>query len=302
MLDDKNPTPATSPTRDLSDWIGRRERLHGCVTEQASHAICATLQAQLNPTSDADPMPPLWHWYAFPPTAPMDELGTDGHPKLGGFLPPIPLERRMWAGGSLEFYQPLYVGKPLERRSSIMNVVEKNGASGAMVFVTLRHDIFTDKGLCVREQQDIVYLDIPDQFSPPPAKSVPTASPDTEVVIDQAVPISEALLFRYSAITFNAHRIHYDLPYAKGAEKYPGLVVHGPLQAQLLMDAARTWAGKAPSRFKFRGVHPMFHQNDLRLIGVQSAPEGQAARKLTLCTALGDQHQGMQATAEWEEE
>jgi 3-methylfumaryl-CoA hydratase len=302
MLDVEKPHPETHPHPDLSDWIGQRERAHGCVTHHAALTIRATLVGEGEEQLGGDTMPHLWHWYAFPPTASMDGLGADGHPKLGGFLPPVPLERRMWAGGILEFFQPLKVGEPLERRSSITNVVEKSGASGQMVFVTVQHDIFTDRGLCVREQQDIVYLDIPERFNPPPAKPVPRATDDAVIVIDQTVPTNEPLLFRYSAITFNAHRIHYDLPYAQAVEKYPGLVVHGPLQAQLLMDAASKWAGKAPMRFKFRGVHPMFHQNDLRLVGTQNVSEDTGTRKLTLCTALGDQHQGMQATAEWEED
>nr|MDJ0820719.1 acyl dehydratase [Paracoccaceae bacterium] len=157
-------------------------------------------------------------------------------------------------------------------------------------FVTVQHQIAGESGLAIEERQDIVYLPMPTTFKAPKPRPVPDRP-----VIDDTVPMSEALLFRYSACTFNAHRIHYDLPYAQEVEKYPGLVVHGPLQATLLAAAATAYLGRMPSRFDFRGVHPMFHDHDLRIVGVETQ-DG-----LDLCTAKGDAHQGMSARATWED-
>jgi 3-methylfumaryl-CoA hydratase len=219
----------------------------------------------------------------------MPNLGDDGHPKLGGFMPPVRLNRRMWAGGALEFLLPLHVGERLDRQTRIVDIVEKTGAAGAMVFVTLAHEIIGESGLALREQQDIVYLKIPDAFRPPKA----IAAPDSD--FREAASLSTPLLFRYSAITFNAHRIHYDLPYTQTVEQYPDLVVHGPLQANLLMDFATRKQGDAPSRFSFRGVHPVFVSDTLELCASRAGGADWA-----LCTVSNGSHQGMQATATWE--
>jgi 3-methylfumaryl-CoA hydratase len=235
-------------------------------------------------------MPPLWHWVAFPEFVPMAELGSDGHPALGRFLPPLPYARRMWAGGKLTWTGTLIVGEALRRRSEILAITEKEGSTGPMVFVRVGHDIEGAVGR-IREEQDIVYLDIPDRFRPPKAIPAPRAAD-----FDETVPMTEARLFRYSAATFNAHRIHYDLPYAREIEKYPALVVHGPMQATLLIEAACRHVGHAPRRFRFKGVHPMFHDQDLRLIGTRVP--GEAA--VELCTAAASGHQGMQARMEWD--
>jgi 3-methylfumaryl-CoA hydratase len=254
---------------------------------QAAHAVLGH-QGTLAPRA-GDTLPPLWHWFGFPPTAPMAHLGADGHPKLGGFMPPVRLNRRMWAGGALEFLAPLRVGERLTRETRIANVVEKSGAAGEMVFVTLEHDISSEAGLAVREQQDIVYLQIPDRFRAP--KAITPPQPDLSEQTDVTTP----LLFRYSAITFNAHRIHYDLPYAQQVEHYPDLVVHGPLQANLLMDMATRRRGRAPSMFSFRGVHPVFACDTLALAACKTSDA-----EWSLCTVANDTHQGMQASAIWE--
>lgn len=278
--------------QNLSAWIGREEIHTGHLGPELAAMLHATLGHPGRCAPEAgDALPPLWHWCAFPPTAGMSELGADGHPRLGGFLPPVRLDRRMWAGGALTFHAPLHVGEPLVRRSSIRSVTEKDGAAGPMVLVTLYHEIISSDGLAVSEQQDIVYLQIPDRFVPPRKLPAPE-----EVDLDECVPITEMLLFRYSAVTFNAHRIHYDLPYAKGVEHYPGLVVHGPLQASLLIQAATRHHGNAPLSFRFRGIHPMFHFEDLRLLGVEEGPD-----TLALCTASPAGHQGLQAAATWED-
>lgn len=204
-------------------------------------------------------------------------------------MPPVRLDRRMWAGGALEFLTPMSVGERLTRETRIANVVEKTGAAGEMVFVTLEHDISGEQGLAVREQQDIVYLQIPDQFQAP--KAIAPPQDDLREIVEVTTP----LLFRYSAITFNAHRIHYDLPYAQDVEQYPDLVVHGPLQANLLMDMATRHRGRTPSMFSFRGVHPVFAADTL-----ETSASKKSDAEWALCTIARGSHQGMQASAIWE--
>ena len=277
---------------DLTHWIGRSTMAHGSVSSQAAAMIHATVGRPDMPCPRlGNALPLLWHWYAFAPMVAMQDLAEDGHPAKGGFLPPIPYERRMWASGDLHFYAPLRVGETIERRSVIANVVEKRGRSGGMAFVSVNHEYHGDAGLAVRERQEIVYLPIPRSFTPPPKQMAPSA----DLLVDRAVDVNPALLFRYSAITFNAHRIHYDLPYAQKVEAYPGLVVHGPLQAQLLAQEATELKGRAPSKFKFRGIHPMFHQGAMSLRAT-AGEEG----TVDLCTAAGEGHIGVKATASWE--
>jgi len=279
---------------DFSDWVGRRETLESRISSQQAAQIHATLGLPGAPAPQSGAaMPPLWHWCAFVPTVPTEDLARDGHPKLGGFLPPVPLQRRMWASASLRFLRPLHVGERLTRHSTIGNVQAKAGAAGPLVLVTVTHTVEGADGLAIEEEQNIVYLDIPDSFSPPRKQPMPEAPAhhDTKTA-------SEVLLFRYSALTFNAHRIHIDLPYAQQVERYPGLVVHGPLQATWLMQLAHRVRGDWPTQFAFRGVHPMLltpgesPQIDL----MATAGEGNA---LSLCAGQAG-HQCTQATASWE--
>lgn len=275
---------------NIKGWEGRTESVTGQVTAGQAAMIHATLPGRTGPAPrDGDPLPPLWHWCAFPPLTPTTELGRDGHPRLGDFLPPVALDRRMWAGGALTFHALLRVGDVIRRQSRLVSVEEKIGGAGPMVLVSVVHEIYGPRGMAVHERQDIVYLQIPSEFRPP--RAIP--APDSPV-FDSRVAMSAPLLFRYSAVTFNAHRIHYDLPYATEVEHYPGLVVHGPLQATLLIDAATRWRGQAPATFRFRGVHPLFHTEDLRLVGAPNDAGG-----LDLCTAALAGHQGLQATAHW---
>lgn len=275
---------------NLSAWINRSEVLTGglsAIAAQTAHSVLG--QSGTLAPRDGDTLPALWHWFGFPPSATMAQLGADGHPRLGGFMPPVRLNRRMWAGGALEFMAPLHVGERLTRETRIANVVEKSGAAGEMVFVTLEHDISGESGLALREQQDIVYLQIPDSFRAP--KAIPAPQDDMREVFEMTTP----LLFRYSAITFNAHRIHYDLPYTQGVEQYPDLVVHGPLQANLLMDMATRHRGRTPSMFSFRGVHPVFASDTVELSATKTSDA-----EWSLCTIAGGTHQCMQASAIWE--
>ena len=276
-------------------WEGRTDLQEGVISPAQAAQIHATLGSSRHaaPTM-GEAMDPLWHWCAFTPTNPMGELSRDGHPILGDFLPPVRLERRMWASGSLSFGAPLRVGERLTKRSFIRSVTEKEGGSGPMVLVSVDHKIYGEQGLAIEERQDIVYLDIPDTFRPPRPRALPE-----NPVLHERRQVSEPLLFRFSAITFNAHRIHFDLPYAQEVEHYPGLVVHGPLQATWLMQAACAHRGRRPKHFDFRGVHPVFltpgESREIEVMGTEDEVGG-----LLLCTGQGG-HQGMQATAIWEE-
>lgn len=276
------------------DWVGRREERWGALTPELAMMLDAAVSHAASVERDLRPgsyLPCLWHWAAFPDFVPLSELGEDGHPALGGFLPPLPFPRRMWAGGRLRFSGALRIGEPLMKRSEILSVSEKAGATGPMVLVRVGHQIEGENGAYIEEEQDIVYLDIPDSFRPP--KRVPV--PD-DTLFEETVPINEARLFRFSAATYNAHRIHYDLPYAREVEKYPALVVHGPMQAIMLIEAAKRYAGKNVRHFRFRGLHPMFHDHDLRLVGRLDT----ANRAIDLGTAAPEGYLGMQARMEWD--
>ncbi|NNE54277.1 MAG: acyl dehydratase [Sulfitobacter sp.] len=276
---------------NLGAWIDRSDTTHGGISLQKAKLVHAVLGKPGTPApTRGDRLPPLWHWYAFPPTVSMDELGPDGHPRLGDFMPPVRLNRRMWAGGNVEFMAPLHVGETLRRRTTIANIVEKSGAAGDIVIVSLDHEIHGAAGLAVMERQDLVYLQIPESYTPPKKIAAPEAAD-----IAEDVPVSTPLLFRYSSITFNAHRIHYDLPYAQKVEHYPDLVVHGPLQAQLLMDLATTHRGCAPRLFSYRGVHPLFAADRLSVTAEKSD-----ASQWKLASVAEKSHQCMQATAMWE--
>ena len=278
---------------DVQAWVGRTEERRGALTHELAAMLGAAVGHGKAAAVDTRPgafMPWLWHWAAFPEFVPLDDLGPDGHPALGKFLPPLGFSRRMWAAGHLEFSGGLRIAEPLQRHSEILSITEKTGAAGPMVFVRVSHVIEGESGGRIEETQDIVYLDIPDRFRPPKAIPLPEA-----IDFDESVAVNEARLFRYSAATANAHRIHYDLPYARDVEKYPALVVHGPLQATLLIEAACRHSGARPLRFEFRGVHPMFSDGPMRLLGTRRAGE----RALDLCTGAAPGHRCLQATMEW---
>ena len=271
--------------------VGRTQVLRGGVSPVVANMLGATLIDDWDPEG-ARPgtlLPLLWHWAGFHPTAAMDRIGPDGHPRLGAFLPDLGLGRRMWAGGRLRFVRPLHVGEALEQRSRIASLERKQAGSGPMALVTVLHEIHGEGGLAIEEEQNIVYLEIPDAYRPPKRQQAPEAS-----LFDETVTMDPVRLFRYSAATFNAHRIHFDRPYATGVEHYPGLVVHGPMQATLLLAAAERHRGARPSAFRYRGLHPMFDIHALRLIGT-GAEDG----TMTLCTAAPEGHQGTAGVAEW---
>ncbi|MBC7583410.1 MAG: MaoC family dehydratase N-terminal domain-containing protein [Tardiphaga sp.] len=239
----------------LRTWIGRTDEASDVVTAQLVKGLRATLFLDIGTPAPGDAAPYTTHWCLAQPVAPADKLGEDGHPARGGFLPPVPLPRRMWAGGQLEFLDTLLVGDAVTRTSKILDVTLKTGSTGALCFVSVEHLITTPRGLAIRERQDIVYRDAPTSMAPPaPApKEVPAAQHSETHYAD---PV---LLFRYSALTFNGHRIHYDRDYVTKVEFYPGLVFHGPMQAALLGElAAKLHGGKAPAKFSYRGVQPLF--------------------------------------------
>ncbi len=233
----------------LSAWIGRTEECHDCLSLNLVTRIAATFGEQA-PLA-GEPLPPLWQWCFFQSAVAPGELGGDGHPARGGFLPPADNRNRMWAGGRIEFHIPLKVGAQATRLSTITDVQEKHGKTGALLFVTVQHDYFQDGQLAIREEQDIVYRE------PKPPK-LASGDPMPEGAWQESVTPTPTLLFRYSAVTFNGHRIHYDWPYATEVEGYPGLVVHGPLMATLSVRAfCRANPDARLRRFAYRGLRPL---------------------------------------------
>jgi 3-methylfumaryl-CoA hydratase len=233
---------------DLQAWVGRTETVTDSISVRQLRQLAATLDRPL----PSGHLPPLAHWIGWQYETPMSGLGPDGHTAKGGFLPPVPLDRRMWAGGRLQFSGHLAPDEPLSRYSEIIKVTEKTGTTGQMVFVTVAHTITGAQGR-IDEEQDIVYVALPSSFTPPPPQPAPP-NPDWTETLQADAPC----LFRFSALTFNAHRIHYDLPYAQNVEHYPGLVTHGPLQALALLTAAIHRNGQMPRAYKYRGVRPAF--------------------------------------------
>jgi 3-methylfumaryl-CoA hydratase len=248
------------------DWIGRSEVLHDIAQPTPALALAATLDHEPAPLEPGSPLPPLWHWLYFLPLRRQSEIGPDGHPRRGGFLPPVPLPRRMWAGSQFEFRGPVRVGDALRRSSTVVDVSAKSGRSGELVFVKVRHELHCNGApeAALVEFHDIVYRDAPREGEvPPPAQPAPAGADWQRELVPDAV-----LLFRYSALTFNGHRIHYDRPYATGVEGYPGLVVHGPLIATLLMDLLRRQLPTAEvASFRFRALRPTFDGRPMRVSG-----------------------------------
>ena len=275
---------------NLQDWVGRKEEIQDCVYPTPARALALTLNDRGFAGREGDSLPELWHWLYFLPLVARAEIGPDGHPKRGGFLPPVALERRMWASGQLTFHQDLQIGEAVTKTSEILKVVEKEGKTGRMVFVTVRHTIGSARGIAIEEQQDIVYLPMPKQFVPAAPNPVPQ-----DLEWQEAYPVDPVLLFRFSALTFNSHKIHYDIKYATEVEKYPGLVVHGPLQAVLLLESAkRNNPNRQPAGYRFRALRPLF---DFDRVSVCGRPNPDGSHELY--TANTDNNIGMQATLSW---
>ena len=265
---------------NLQDWIGRSETVEDTATATPFAALAATLDRPASKGLDGaagpqrppagTPLPCLWHWLYFLPLAAQSEIGEDGHPKRGGFMPPVPLPRRMWASSDFEWHAPLQVGDALARTSTIVDVKEKSGRTGSLIFVKVRHEIRRNgaQAAALIEHHNIVYRAAasPDDVAPPPQAAPAVWAWERRVVPD------DVLLFRYSALTFNSHRIHYDRKYATSVEGYPGLVVHGPLIATLLMDLLdRQLPDARVLRFEFKAVRPTLDINPFSVHGQPSS-------------------------------
>ena len=255
---------------DLRDWIGRTDTAEDVVGATPVAAMAATLDWPAQRPAAGTPLPPLWHWLYFLPLAPASEIGDDGHPKRGGFLPPVPLPRRMFAGSRMSCREPLRVGDALTRVSTILDDSEKSGRRGTLVFVRVGHEVHRNGAAqaAFSEVQDIVYREAPRPGDPAPA---PQAAP-TQSAWERRIVPDPVTLFRYSALTFNGHRIHYDRRYVTEVEGYPGLVVHGPLIATLLLDLLRReLPGAEVAGFEFRAVRPVFDLNPFFVCGAPQA-------------------------------
>lgn len=255
----------TETTGDFGAWIGRTETVEDDMSPAAALAAAATLDDTSTRLDKGDALPPLWQWFYFLPRAPQSRLGEDGHPQRGGFIPPIPYPRRMFAGARLRFHRPLAIGQPARREGVIRNVVQKSGRSGSLAFVTVGYSFYQQGELCIDEEQDIVYRE---PGPPVPAPQPIDLPPVPAGAWSRVVAPDTRLLFRFSALTFNAHRIHYDRPYAIGEEGYPGLVVHGPLTAVMLLELVRHRAARPIVGFSFRGQAPLFDLAPFRLVAV----------------------------------
>jgi 3-methylfumaryl-CoA hydratase len=262
------------------DWIGRSETVDDIATATPYAALAATLDwpaaAVAQRPAAGTAVPYLWHWLYFLPIYAQSEIGADGHAKRGGFLPPVPLPRRMWAGSDFQFHEPLLVGDALARTSTIIDVKEKSGRTGNLIFVKVRHEIRRNgaQSVALTEHHNIVYRDAarPDDIAPPPV-----AAP-SEFIWERRMVPDDVLLFRYSALTFNGHRIHYDRKYVTEVEGYPGLIVHGPLIATLLMDLLRRHMPSAQvDKFEFKAVRPTFDIHPFSVHGQPSA-DGKTVR------------------------
>lgn len=255
--------------RTFEEWVGREETTTEIIQPAHVEAMAATLDYDSAPAS-GDNLPPGWHWLFFNPAVRRSELEIDGHPARGGFLPPVELPRRMWAGSRIQYLAELPIGAEATRTSKILNVVNKVGKRGSLCFVTVERSTFCARTECIREQQDIVYKE-----ATPPGTPAPAPKPyEEQATWSEEFTPDTRLLFRFSALTFNSHRIHYDLTYARDVEGYPELVVHGPLTAVLLQQfAVKHGGGRRLKSFEFRGVSPILVDRPFRLEGREESAD-----------------------------
>ena len=280
-----------TPTLDIAHlrgWIGKEDVGIDIVGEDLARKYHATFDYPGEPPKTGEVVPRLIHFCLAQPAAPTAGLGPDGHPARGGFLPPVPLPRRMWAGGAFTFSGDLRVGDVVRRNSRIADVVLKEGRTGALCFVTVEHRVEANGALVLEERQDIVYRGLDGARSA--VKEPPSAAPGAH---QRPMRAEAPLLFRYSALTFNGHRIHYDRRYVMDIEGYPGLIVHGPMQAALLCNYAIELRGDPPRRFSFRGLSPLFDDDGFALHATEDGA------RLKLWTAKQDGTLCMTAEADW---
>lgn len=258
----------------LQQWIDKKNSAVDTLALTPVNALAASLNRPA--LAMGDRLPPLWHWLFFLPLTQHSQLGADGHSAQHDFLPPVPLPRRMWAGSRLQFLQALRIGDAVRRESRILEIVEKKGRSGALVIVTVQHEVHGTNGLAIREQQDIVFREAPLLVAVPDTPvSAPAQSLNPQWSHEHRA--DSVLLFRYSALTFNAHRIHYDYPYTTQAEGYPDLIVHGPLLFTLLVQAmCQEHPQLCIKSLNMRAVRPLFCNRPFRLQGQLSRDKQKA--------------------------
>ena len=276
----------------LKDWVGRTQEMADVIEPEHVANMAATLGLDTSPKT-GDPLPPGWHWLFFNRFAPAREISADGHALRGGFLPPVPLPRRMWAGGRLNFPGSVKVGDAVKRRSVVLKVEPKQGRSGDLVFVLVKHSISGGAGLAIEEEHDIVYRSPP---APGAAAAKPQPAP-TGAKWTKTIKPDPVLLFRYSALTHNGHRIHYDWPYVTKVEGYKSLIVHGPLTSTLLLELLRCEARLRPAKYSFRAMAPLFDTAPFTVNGRPepdgtvklwaTGPEGELAMEATATPAAG---------------
>jgi len=277
--------PAVDPAA-FRPWIGRQERQQDIVAARLVAAFNATLDRDPGRPQPGDPAPLTIHWCLAPHLVPAAELGDDGHPERGGFLPPVPLPSRMWAGGRLDFVDRLQVGDTVSRTATVSDIAFKEGRSRPLCFVAIDSTLETGRGLAIRERQDVVYRSGRPATSAPPVDHPPARASRT-------MQADVVLLFRYSALLFNAHRVHFDRSYCVDHEGYPGLVVHAPLMATLLVDFAASLGGEGLTAFAYRGVSPLYDGVPFSL-NAADRDDG-----LELWIADDDDRDIMPATARW---
>jgi len=257
------------PTLDidiLNRWRGRRREMRDTIRAQPAEFMRATIDQPWYGESRFEvghELPCAWHWLYFLDAKPLGELSRDGHALRGDFMPPVKLPRRMWAGGRIEFVEPICIGERLRRVSTVADIARKTGRSGELCFVTVRHELFRADATVMIEEHDIVYREDPRPGDSPSPASSPSLSPSPSTVTDTADTViritpTPVMLFRYSALTFNSHRIHYDADYCRQVEGFPAQVVHGPLTATLLANLAEAHVGRAPRRFAYRALSPLY--------------------------------------------
>lgn len=276
----------TNDIDTLRTWVGRTEERVQVISVEHTNRVAQLFDQE--PTFVAgDALPPLWHFTTHLPMAKLSDLDVDGHRKRGAFLPPVALPRRMWAGGRISILGDVHLGEEVVKRSTIERVETKQGRSGALCFVTVIHELTVDEDIRIREEQDLVFLEAREPATPEPT---PEPAP-VDHAFTRTITPSEVMLFGYSAVTFNNHRIHYDRDFVRDVEGYPSLVFHGPLTATLLADLAVTEVGKPLASFSFRGVAPLFDDQPFTIAGLVEEDEV----KLWAATPSGGL--AMQATA-----
>ncbi|MBL8474056.1 MAG: MaoC family dehydratase N-terminal domain-containing protein [Rhodocyclaceae bacterium] len=261
-----NTLPALST--DIEAWIGKEETSVDGIDLRTAQALAATLDVDPESVQPGTELPPLWHWVYFTPRTRQSQLGPDGHARRGNFLPQVDLPNRMWAGSRIDFLQPIHIDEQLTRLSRVARCERKTGRHGELIFVTVAHIISGPHGVAIRDEHDIVY-----RHPTPRDGALAGEAPQHAAEFRRTVLPDPVLLFRYSALTFNGHRIHYDHPYVTQVEGYPDLVVHGPLTATLLLEAFRdAHPQRQVTRFAFRAVGPLFANTAFDLCGRCTAP------------------------------